>query len=170
MLLIPNALCWSSPKCNCAARACALLFFFTRRSWQKLFAGKNLVTAQTQLHLYSEQQGVFGISNICYCVIFAFYRQDLFIKNILSFHWHHLNDYTPHENKCFSSRNQNHCVTFVMCVDVRTDALPNMRCTDALNMQLARVSVEHTIHLLTSDGWAEHWPEAMKFLVNMPTD
>ena len=27
---------------------------FTRRSWQKFFAGKNLVTAQTQLRLYSE--------------------------------------------------------------------------------------------------------------------
>ena len=36
----------------------------------KLFAGKNfvtiLVTAQTQLRSYSEQQRVFGISNICY--------------------------------------------------------------------------------------------------------
>ena len=28
---------------------------------------KNLVTAQTQLRLYSEQQRVFGSSNICYC-------------------------------------------------------------------------------------------------------
>ena len=41
----------------------------TRRSWQKLFASKNLVkilvTAQTQLHSYSEQQRAFGISNIC---------------------------------------------------------------------------------------------------------
>ena len=41
----------------------------TRRSWQKLFAGKNfvkiLVTAQTQLHSYSEQQRAFGNSNIC---------------------------------------------------------------------------------------------------------
>ena len=26
---------------------------------------KNLVTAQAQLHLYSEQQRAFGISNIC---------------------------------------------------------------------------------------------------------
>ena len=41
----------------------------TRRSWQKLSAGKNfvkiLVTAQTQLHSYSEQQRAFGNSNIC---------------------------------------------------------------------------------------------------------
>ena len=41
----------------------------TRRSWQKLFAGKNfviiLVTAQTQLRSYSEQQRAFGNSNIC---------------------------------------------------------------------------------------------------------
>ena len=44
----------------------------TRRSWQKLFAGKNfvtiLVTAQTQLRSYSEQQSAFGNSNICNCV------------------------------------------------------------------------------------------------------
>ena len=43
-------------KCNCT-------------SWQKLFAGKNflkiLVTAQTQLRSYSEQQRAFGKSNIC---------------------------------------------------------------------------------------------------------
>ena len=37
--------------------ACALLFFFPCRSWQKFFAGKNLVTAQAQLYLYNEQQG-----------------------------------------------------------------------------------------------------------------
>ena len=29
---------------------------------------KNLVTAQTQLRLYSEQQRAFGISNICYSI------------------------------------------------------------------------------------------------------
>ena len=28
--------------------------------------GKNLVTVQTQLRLYGEQQRAFGISNICY--------------------------------------------------------------------------------------------------------
>ena len=41
----------------------------TRRSWQKLFADKNfvenLVTAQTQLRSYSEQQRAFVNSNIC---------------------------------------------------------------------------------------------------------
>ena len=43
----------------------------TRRSWQKLCAGKNfvkiLVTAQKQLRSYSEQQSAFGNSNICNC-------------------------------------------------------------------------------------------------------
>ena len=43
----------------------------TRRSWQRLFAGKKfvkiLVTAQTQLRSYSEQQRTFGNSNICNC-------------------------------------------------------------------------------------------------------
>ena len=32
---------------------------------KRFFAGKNLVTAQTQLRLYSELQRAFGISNIC---------------------------------------------------------------------------------------------------------
>ena len=75
-LLIPNALCWSSRKCNCACALPAevqLRLRVTRRSWQKLFAGKNfvkiLVTAQTQLRSYSEQQRAFGNSNICNCVI-----------------------------------------------------------------------------------------------------
>ena len=72
MLLIPNALCWSSRKCNCACALPAevqLRLRVTRRSWQKLIAGKNfvkiLVTAQTQLRSYSEQQRAFGNSNIC---------------------------------------------------------------------------------------------------------
>ena len=72
MLLIPNALCWSSRKCNCACTLPAevqLRLRVTCRSWQKLFAGKNfvkiLVTALTQLHSYSEQQRAFGNSNIC---------------------------------------------------------------------------------------------------------
>ena len=74
MLLIPNALCWSSRKCNCACALPAevqLRLRVTHRSWQKLFAGKNfvkiLVTAQTQLCSYSEQQRAFGNSNICNC-------------------------------------------------------------------------------------------------------
>ena len=72
MLLIPNALCWSSQKCNCTCALPAevqLHLRVTRRSWQKLFAGKNfvkiLVTVQTQLRSYSEQQRALGNSNIC---------------------------------------------------------------------------------------------------------
>ena len=36
------------------------LAIFTRRSWEKVFAGKILVTAQTQLYLYSQQLRVFN--------------------------------------------------------------------------------------------------------------
>ena len=79
MFLIPNALCWSSRKCNCACALSAevqLRLHVTRRSWQKLFAGKNfvkiLVTAQTQLRSYSEQQRAFGNSNICNCVVLPY--------------------------------------------------------------------------------------------------
>ena len=55
MLLIPNA----------HPDSATALVRFTRRSWQEFFAGKNSVTAQTQLRLYSEQQRAFGISDIC---------------------------------------------------------------------------------------------------------
>ena len=72
MLLIPIALSWSSQKCNCVCALPAevqLRLPVTRRSWQKLFVGKNfvkiLVTAQTQLRSYCEQQRAFGNSNIC---------------------------------------------------------------------------------------------------------
>ena len=46
-------------------------------------------------------------------------------KNIItSFHWFHLNNYTPYENKCFNPRNQIHRVEFVtrvnsVCVQMR---------------------------------------------------
>ena len=46
-------------------------------------------------------------------------------KNIItSFHWFHLNNYTPYENKCFNPRNQIHHVEFVtrinsVCVQMR---------------------------------------------------
>ena len=46
-------------------------------------------------------------------------------KNIItSFHWLHLNNYTPYENKCFNPRNQIHHVEFVsrvnsVCVQMR---------------------------------------------------
>ena len=58
-------------------------------------------------------------------LFFAFYRRDLFVKNIItSFHWFHLNNYTPYENKCFNPRNQIHRVEFVtrvnsVCVQMR---------------------------------------------------
>ena len=44
------------------------LAFFARRSWQKFFAGENVVTAQTQLGLYSEQQRAFDLLFQVYCV------------------------------------------------------------------------------------------------------
>ena len=46
-------------------------------------------------------------------------------KNIItSFHWCHLNNYTPYENKCFNPRNQIHRLEFVtrvnsVCVQMR---------------------------------------------------
>ena len=42
---------------------------FYSQKLAKVFASKNLVTVQTQLRLYSEEQRAFGISNICYCCL-----------------------------------------------------------------------------------------------------
>ena len=50
-LLIPNALCWSSQKCNCALPAeVQLRLRVTRRSWQKLFASQT-ATYTGDLHI-----------------------------------------------------------------------------------------------------------------------
>ena len=105
-------------------------------------------------------------------VIFAFYWQDLFVKNIItSFQWHYLNNYTPYENKCFNPRNQNHRVTFVthvnsICIKMCHAILMWFTCV--LNTQLPLKIAEHGIHLSSRNGWAEFWPKPMKFLIDMP--
>ena len=49
---------------------------------------------------------------------FSFYWRDLFVKNIItSFHWFHLNNYTPYENKCCNPINQIHRVAFATYVN-----------------------------------------------------
>ena len=63
-----HLVCWSTQNFNCACVHLRITVLFYPGSWQKFFASKNLVTAQTQLHLYSEQQRAFGISNIRYSV------------------------------------------------------------------------------------------------------
>ena len=45
------------------------LRFLPAEVGRSFFVDKNLVTAQMQLRLYSEQQRAFWISNICYWVI-----------------------------------------------------------------------------------------------------
>ena len=44
----------------------------------------------------------------------AFIRGGTFITDnmvITSFHWHHLNKNTPHENKYFNAKHQKHCIS-----------------------------------------------------------
>ena len=47
---------------------------------------------------------------------------------------------------------------------LHTDASRDTWCASALNMQLP---AERAIHLMSSNGWAEFWPEPMIFLVDM---
>ena len=49
---------------------------------------------------------------------------------------------------------------------MHTDQSHDMMCTRMLNRQLPHVTVECAIHLLSSNGWGELWPEPMTFLVD----
>ena len=65
----------SSRKCNCAYARMPTTFLFYPQKLATVFAGKNLVTAQTQLHLYSKKQRAFGIGNVEYLQIIRTRRQ-----------------------------------------------------------------------------------------------
>ena len=48
----------------------------------------------------------------------------IYCQKYHSFHWLHLNNHTPKENKCFNPRNQKHCAAFFtrinsVCVQMR---------------------------------------------------
>ena len=76
---------------------------------------------------------------------------DLFVKNIIiSFHWFHLNNYTPYE-KLNSSCGVHHERKF----HLRTDPSCDMQCSRALDTQLPCVIAEHAIHhVIVMDGWS----------------
>ena len=54
------------------------------------------------------------------------------------------------------------CVNY----NLHTNTACQMRCTQD-NTQLPCVIAVHTLHLLSSYGWAGFWPKPMKFLVDM---
>ena len=90
-------------------------------------------------------------------LFFAFYRRDLFVKNIItSFHWFHFNNFTLRkihvsiqETKFIAWR------SFVMWVNSFIDASDDTRWTRELNAQLPRVIAERVIHhLIVMDGWS----------------
>ena len=60
----------ANSKCPLLSWKCKCVCTFYPKKLAKVFSffvGKNLVTAQTQLRLNSEQQRAFGIGNICNC-------------------------------------------------------------------------------------------------------
>ena len=76
-------------------------------------------------------------------------------KNIItSFHWFHLNNYTPYENKCQSKKpNSSRGVRHARKFCLRTDASRYTRCSRALNTQIPRVIAERAIHhVIVMDG------------------
>ena len=88
-------------------------------------------------------------------VLFLHLIGGIYLSKIVSFHWFHLNNYTPYENKCFNPRNQIHRVAFVTRgkFHLRTDASRDIWCSRALNTQLPRVKVERAIHhVIVMDG------------------
>ena len=79
------------------------------------------------------------------------YQGHFFVKNIITlFHWRHLNNCTPYENKCFNPRNQN-ARKFRFRLEVSRDT----RCSRALNMQLPLVITEHASNLSSINGEAD---------------
>ena len=66
MLLIPNT--QSVDHCKSSTALAHYCSFLPGEAGKSFLQVKNLVTAQTQLHLYSEQQRALGISNVCYSV------------------------------------------------------------------------------------------------------
>ena len=50
---------------------------------------------------------------------------------------------------------------------LHADASRDMWCPHELDTQLPHLIAERTIHLLFHNGWAEFWPEPIKFLVDM---
>ena len=50
---------------------------------------------------------------------------------------------------------------------LHTDVSHSRQCSRTLNT-LLHVFAERAIHLSSSNGWTEFWPEPIKFLVDMP--
>ena len=84
-------------------------------------------------------------------VLFLHFIGGIYLSNnyiITSFHWLHLNNYIPYENRYFNPRKpqSSHGVRHARKFRLRTDALHNTRCSGVLNTQLPRVIDERTIH------------------------
>ena len=91
-----------------------------------------------------------------------------FVKNIItSFHWFHLNNYTPYENKCFNPRNQIHRVAFITCVN---SVCVQMRHAYAVFRHVKYATPPRNCWTRYpprySNGWAEFSSEPMKLLVD----
>ena len=51
-------------------------------------------------------------------VLFLHFMGGIYLSEILiPFFWHHLNNYTPYQVKCFNPRHQNQPGAFAVCVD-----------------------------------------------------
>ena len=100
-----------------------------------------------------------------FLVRIAILSGDLFVKNIItSFHWFHLNNYTPYENKYFNPRNQIHRMAFItrinsVCVQMR-HAIRGVKYATTPRYCWTRYPPR------CINGWAEFWSEPMKILVD----
>ena len=65
--------------------------------------------------------------------------------------------------KAESSHGVRHAPKFSLHKDVSCST----QCTHTLNTQLLCVIAERAIHISSHNGWAEFWPEPIKFLVDM---
>ena len=109
---------------------------------------------------------------MCY---FCISSRDLFDKNMItSFHWLHLNNYAPYENKFFNPRNQDHRVAFITLVNSLYRCVTRYAVfTRVKYATTPRIFAERTIHhgvVMDWRGFGQNGPEPIKVLVDMLID
>ena len=104
------------------------------------------------------------------CNICGIYFGGIYLYKVLLHHFICIISifYTPYENKCFNPRNQNPLVAFVTgVIPFAYRRITRYVMFTCIKYESTRVIAERAINLLSSNEWAEFWPEPKKFLVDM---
>ena len=109
--------------------------------------------------LWHHQQN--KISHLLFSFLVRIIIVDIIAKKILEHHFHWL-------HKCFSPRNQNHCMAFIRSIKFHCVQYVRHVMFSMLFRHLPQIISKQAIHYsLVSNEWVLFWPELMKFLVVM---